>query len=31
MDSRASKLVDLGKLRIEGLPASVTAPKKVAG
>ncbi len=31
MDSRASKLVDLGELRIEGLPVSVTAPKKVAG
>ncbi len=31
MDSRASKLVDLDELRIEGLPVSVMAAKKVAG
>jgi hypothetical protein len=29
--SSASKLVDLGELQIEGLPVSVTAPKRVAG
>ena len=31
MDSRTSKLVDRGELRIEGLQVSVTPLKKVAG
>ena len=31
MDSRASELANLSELRIEGLPVSVVAPKRVAG